>query len=92
MSATRHISSLVLRCHPARLEAVQTAVLQIANTEIAIADRGGRIVVTMETDGEGEIADALTRMQLMDGVANAALVFHQIERAADLEATQGEPS
>jgi nitrate reductase NapD len=79
MSGTVHISSMLIRCRPDRQQIVSAAILAIPATEIALSDPGGKIIVTMETGSEGEIADALVKIQLFEGVASAALVFHQTD-------------
>ena len=79
MSDTVHISSLLLRADPARLDAVCKAVLQEPEAEIAQTSDEGHIIVTLETESEARIVDALTRMNLIDGVVSAALVYHQTD-------------
>ena len=41
----------------------------------------GKLVVTLETATEGEIVERLNRIQTLDGVLAAALVFHHFEPA-----------
>jgi nitrate reductase NapD len=71
-----HIASLVLRCDPARMVEMSSVMRQLPQTEIALQDVSGKIVLVIETDQESAIAETLTRLQLMDGVASAALVYH----------------
>lgn len=71
-----HIASLVLRCAPAQMADVLSALRKIPQAEIALQDAGGKVVLVMETDREAAIAETLTHLQLMDGVASAALVYH----------------
>ncbi|QDY68648.1 chaperone NapD [Qingshengfaniella alkalisoli] len=82
-SAPVHISSLLVRCRPDRIDMVINAICRIPSAEIALQDRSGKIVITLETSSEGEVADAMTRIQLLDGVASAALVFHQMDDPPD---------
>lgn len=84
-----HISSLLVRCRPEMREQVVRKITEFPFAEIAINDPSGKIVVTMETPSEAEIADAMVRIQLFDGVANAALVFHQMAYPTD---PQGAPA
>lgn len=92
MSEHWHISSLVLRADPARLDDVVRSVESLANAKIAIADPSGRIVVTLDTGSEDEIVRAMSAMQHFEGVLNASLVFHHAEEATapDTAVVQGE--
>lgn len=76
MTEEIHIASLVLRCAPARMASVLQRLQDLPQTEIAMQDVSGKIVLLMETAHETAIAETLTQLQLMDGVASAALVYH----------------
>jgi periplasmic nitrate reductase NapD len=76
MSHETHIASLVLRCDPARMAEVMPGLRVLPQTEIALEDASGKLVLLMETRREAAIAETLTTLQLMDGVASAALVYH----------------
>jgi nitrate reductase NapD len=41
----------------------------------------GKLVVTLETQSEGEIVERLNRIQALEGVLAANLVFHHVEPA-----------
>ncbi|GGW34745.1 hypothetical protein GCM10011452_23970 [Gemmobacter lanyuensis] len=75
MTQELHIASLVLRSDPAQLAAV-LAGLDALPVEIAAQDASGKVILLMETEQEAAIAETVTRLQLMDGVASAALVYH----------------
>lgn len=75
MSAEIHIASLVLRCDPARQAGLVPMLRALPQTEIAI-EEAGKIVLVMETEDESALAGTLTRLQLTEGVASAALVYH----------------
>lgn len=81
MSMPAHITSLLVRAAPATVARVAARIAALDGAEVAIADPGGKIVVTLETDSEAEIVDRLTELQLLDGVVSAALVYHHIEPA-----------
>ena len=76
---TLHISSLLLRAEPARMEQVFTAIKAVPGSDVALSDESGKIIVTLETPSERQIVDALNTLQLIDGVVSAALVFHQAD-------------
>ena len=74
-----HISSLVVTADPERLDAVTTAISALEIAEIAISDPSGKMVVTLETPDEHALVQGLTDIQLMPGVASAALCYHHSE-------------
>jgi len=77
--APGHISSLVVRAHPARLEAVVARIGRLSVAEVALSDPSGKIVVTLETRDEDEIVAAMAALERMAGVVSVALVYHQAE-------------
>ena len=83
MSEIVHISSIVVRARPEMTAAIAERIEALACAEVAVADPSGRIVVTLETPDEGEIVQALTDIQLFEGVVSAALVFHQTDAAPE---------
>lgn len=85
MTPERHIASLVLRCDPARIDGLLPRLRAVPQSEIALSDPSGKIVLVVETDRETAIAETLTRLQLMDGVASAALVYHHNFRSDEEE-------
>jgi nitrate reductase NapD len=75
----RHITSLLVHGRPDAVPAITAAIVGIPGAEVPIADPGGKLVVTLETPSEAAVADALTRISLLDGVYAAALVFHHVD-------------
>lgn len=74
-----HISSLVVRARPERVEAVAAQIARLSLAEVALADASGKIVVTLETRDEHEIVAAMTAMHTMSGVVDVALVYHHTD-------------
>lgn len=86
-----HISSVVVTADPRRLDQVEPAITALGAAEIAYSDTGGKMIVTLETDNERAMVDALTAIQLMPGVASAALAYHHTsQELGDTPATNGE--
>ncbi|UWQ37085.1 chaperone NapD [Leisingera aquaemixtae] len=91
MTKEVHISSLLVRSNPARMAAVLDTIKAMPNAEISQTDPSGKIVVLFEADSDRAIGDALAKIQLLDGVASAALVFHQTCDAQELALQEGTP-
>lgn len=88
MTGAFHISSLLVSARPSALDGVEKQIAGIAIAEVAHVDPQGKVIVTLETEDESAIVQALTDIQLIDGVVSAALVFHQVEEDEDLSALQ----
>ncbi|MCL4681418.1 MAG: chaperone NapD [Rhodocyclaceae bacterium] len=74
-----NISSIVVHAQPGRLPAVRGALEQIPGVGIHAATDDGKFVITIETETDGETASTFDRINVMDGVMSAAMVFHQYE-------------
>lgn len=79
MTGAVHISSLLVSARPSALDDVEQHLARISIAEVAHIDPQGKIIVTLETEDESAIVQALTDIQLIDGVVSAALVFHQVD-------------
>ena len=84
MPPEHHISSLIVHARPERRREVEER-LRSMGCEIHLASDTGKLVVTLEADTARQLGDAMTAMQLMDGVLAATLVFHHFESAHGLE-------
>lgn len=74
-----NISSVIVHARPADLPAVRGTLEHIPGVEIHAATDDGRLVVTIEADGDGETAGTFDRINLTDGVLSVAMVYHQFE-------------
>ena len=81
MSGVLHISSILVTADPGRLDEVEPAINAYPIAEIAGGNQSGKLIVTLETADEGQMVQALTDIQLIPGVASAALVYHQTVEA-----------
>lgn len=77
--AEYHISSAVVHVRPASLEAVQGVIAAMEGVEIHVASATGKLVITLETPSERDVARQMEAIQAMSGVLSATLVYHQVE-------------
>ena len=80
-----NISSIIVNAQPESMAAVRSALAQIPGVEIQTATEDGKLIVTIETETDGETTGAYDRIGQMDGVMSVALVFHQYEPDPDIE-------
>lgn len=79
MNPSVHISSLLVSAKPTHLEQVEASLVSIDIADVVHVEDNGKIIVTLETLDESAIIQALTDIQLINGVVSAALVFHQVD-------------
>ena len=79
MTEVVHISSLLLRADPQKMDQILEEIATIEMAEVPVADPSGKIIVTLETENQGKIVEALTQLQLLDGVVIASLICHQTD-------------
>lgn len=80
-----NISSVIVHPRPGEAEAVRARLAGLGGVEIhAVAD-DGRMIVTIETEGDGAMANSFDAINRTDGVLSASMVFHQTESDPDKE-------
>ena len=77
-----HVAGLVVHAYPEAVPRVERALRAIAGADVQAASRDGKLVVTLEATSGGAIADAMVRIQTLDGVLAAALVYQHTETAS----------
>ncbi len=81
-----NISSIIVHAKPTELLSVRGNIEQIPGVEIHAVTDDGKLVVTIESETDGETAGIFDRINVMDGVMSAAMVFHQFESDPQKEA------
>jgi nitrate reductase NapD len=74
-----HVSSLVVHGAADRLAAISAVIAGLPGVEIHASDAAGKLIVTLETDSQGEISQRIEAIRALDGVFAASLVYHQVE-------------
>jgi nitrate reductase NapD len=74
-----HISSLVVRAMPERIEAIKAEIAALQGAEVHRSDALGKAVVVLETANQAEIADRMRAMESIPGVLNVSLIYHHVE-------------
>ena len=74
-----HIAGVVVQTRPEHLAAVQSLLEEIARVEVHAVNPDGRFAVTIEGDHRHAVADALYRINALQGVLSACVVYEQSE-------------
>ena len=83
-----HISSLVVHCRPEMISSVIDAITAMPEAEVPEHSEQGKLVVLLETPGEGVILERISAIENLPGVINTAMVYHQIDTDADTDTEQ----
>lgn len=78
-----NISGVLIHTLPEKIEAVQDALNALPGVEVHHATEEGRMVVTIEDTNAKASGDMLVKINLMEGVLNASLVYHHFESDED---------
>lgn len=74
-----NISGVIVHSRPENIESVREQLDRQPGIEVHGISDDGRLVVTVETDSDGAMADAVVGLQNMAGVIAAAMVYHHFE-------------
>ena len=80
MGEELHVSSLLVQVKPTSLGAVRQGIVALAGAEIFAESQAGKLVVVIESEAEGVIADRLSTISAMPGVLSASLIYHEISK------------
>lgn len=78
MGVELHVSSLLVQVKPASVGAVRQEIATLAGAEIFAESPAGKLIVVIESEAEGIIADRLSTISAMPGVFSASLIYHEI--------------
>ena len=74
-----NISGILIHVSPGKVAAVKAAVSAFPGVEVHAATDDGRLVLTLDCQDNAAAADSLFKMNGVDGVLNASLVYHNFE-------------
>jgi len=79
-----HVAGFVVRAYPDSVDAVARRIARVPGAVVHAAAADGKLVVTLEASSADVVADSLCRIQTLDGVLAASLVYQHIESAAQM--------
>ena len=84
MAEELHISSIVVHVRPEAADAAARSIAAIPGAEIH-QRLAGKLIVTLETGGTGDIMQHIERINDLPGVVATALVYHHWEPVSEAE-------
>jgi len=85
MADELHISSIVVHVRPEASDDAAQSIAAMAGAEVHRRLTGGKLIVTLETAGTGDIMQHIERINDLPGVVSTALVYHHWEPVAESE-------
>lgn len=82
-----HIASLVVHARAQRVQALAAEIAAMPQAQLHASSPQGKLIVTLEAPSAGQITECMTRIQRLDGVFAATLVFQCVD---SLEAMNAE--
>lgn len=83
MPENLNISSLVVQVRPERMVSISEAIEGMPGSEIYASSPLGKMVIVLDLADDSALSERIGRIQQMDGVLSASLVFHQVEEVSD---------
>ena len=74
-----NISGILVHAAPAKFEKVKESLLALPDIEIPVDNQDGRLVVIIDEPGDQPSGESLMKIQNIDGVLSANLVYQHIE-------------
>ena len=78
-----------MQATPAKMAQVKADLLALPGVDIPIDGEDGRLVVIIEEDGAKAAGEALMKMQNIEGVLSANLVYQHVEEDGKVEEESG---
>lgn len=80
-----NISSVIVIPTPDYVSTVVNALNAIEGVEVAMTSPEGKVIATIETDGDRETIQTFEYISQMDKVLSASMVYHQKEADPEVE-------
>ncbi|MGC4090775.1 MAG: chaperone NapD [Polyangiaceae bacterium] len=74
-----NISSILVNAGPQHVSTVEAGLAALAGVEVHAVSPEGRMIVTIESDGDRETTQTYEAIQQLPGVLSLAMVYHHFE-------------
>ncbi len=82
MDGAVNIAGVLVHARPSDREAVRQSLAELPGVAVHAATEDGRLIITVEDEGDTCAADTLLAVDKVHGVLSAALVYHHFECVA----------
>ncbi|KPK39223.1 MAG: hypothetical protein AMJ69_06235 [Gammaproteobacteria bacterium SG8_47] len=84
-----NIVGVLVCAHPHHLLGVRDQLSALPGVELHATSAEGRMVVTIEDIDEGPLGDTIVKLNNLEGVLSAAMVYHHCENDLELIEEEG---
>ena len=75
------VASAIVYSKPGQAQLVRTRLLEMPGVEVHAIAGDGKLVVTIDRDSETETIDTLSKMETIEDVVTATLVYHYCDNS-----------
>lgn len=83
-----NISGVLIHARPEKAAAVKQGLLAFPGVEVHAVTDEGRLVVTIEDEDVGRMADTVVKFQDVAGVISVAMIYHHYEDDDEVSASE----
>ncbi len=83
--AETHIASVLVHARPEHVEELAARFTRLPGVESHGSNGAGKLILTIEADGDDVLIERMTRIETDDSVIAATLVYHHAEDLSDEE-------
>lgn len=80
-----HVASVLVHARPEDVEMVAARLTRLSGVESHGSNGAGKLILTIEADGDDVLVERMTRIETDDSVIAATLVYHHAEELTDEE-------
>jgi len=84
MAARSHITNLIVWVRPRLFSVTRAEISIIPNVQITRSENMAKLVIVLETKGQGQITERLRAIEALQGVLNVSMISHYLEDTADV--------
>jgi len=87
-SKNHHIASVLVQAWPNKIPTIESALTRLAGVESHGSSDAGKLILTLEAENNTALVETMNRIEMVDGVVTASLVYHHTEEMDDAHETK----
>lgn len=78
------IAGVLVHAKPGLRDQVESNLLRIPGVEVHVKTDDDRLIVTIEDQGDSQVADTLNNLYKVEGLLNAAMIYQHSEEVEEV--------
>jgi len=79
----QHIASVLVQAWPEKIPEIESHLTKIPGVESHGSSTRGKLILSIESENDAGLVDAISKIEATDGVITASLVYHHMEEIDD---------